>query len=124
MCVCVCVCVCVGVGGWIMRVARRVDPDLPSMSLCLLPTHPHTQHKHKHTPQVLQAVEKAGGRVTVQDVAALAGVDLATAQKVCLLYTHTHTHARARAHTHNHTHTQSHTHTITYTHLVLPPSAP
>ena len=31
--------------------------------------------------QVLKAVEKAGGRVTVQDVAALAGVDILTAQK-------------------------------------------
>jgi len=31
--------------------------------------------------KVLAAVEKAGGRVTVQDVAALAGVDLLTAQK-------------------------------------------
>ncbi len=30
---------------------------------------------------MLAAVERAGGRVTVQDVAALAGVDLATAQK-------------------------------------------
>lgn len=31
--------------------------------------------------KVLAAVERAGGRVTVQDVAALAGVDLSTAQK-------------------------------------------
>lgn len=31
--------------------------------------------------KVLAAVERAGGRVTVQDVAALAGVDLGTAQK-------------------------------------------
>ena len=43
---------------------------------------------HSPTPpqclllQVLKAVEKAGYRVTTQDVAVLAGVDLSTAQKV------------------------------------------
>ena len=34
-----------------------------------------------HHHQIMKAVEKAGGRVTVQDVAALAGVDIATAQQ-------------------------------------------
>jgi len=36
--------------------------------------------------QVLKAVEKAGYRVTTTDVAALAGVDLSTAQKVGISY--------------------------------------